>query len=241
MRVAALYKNVSRTLWLEQMATQPDENNVDERQLLIDHMAAWGADASVLAAMSRVPREKFVPKRLKGVAYVDSALPIDCGQTISQPTIVAMMTGALCLTGRERVLEIGTGSGYQAAILAELARSVVTIERHAELSRQAAARLKELGYENVLVLHGDGTRGCPERAPFDRIIVTAAADECPPALFEQLAEDGILVAPLGETWEQTLVQIRKVNGRPIRRELCGCAFVPLIADESLGQLTQPAN
>ena len=149
-----------------------------------------------------------------------------------------MMTEALCLTGQERVLEIGTGSGYQAAILGELAGFVVTIERHGQLARQAASRLKELGYENVLVLHGDGTKGCPERAPFDRIIVTAAADECPPALFEQLAEGGILVAPLGDGWGQTLVQIRKVHGAPVRREMCGCAFVPLIADESISQARQ---
>ncbi len=175
------------------------------------------------------------------MAHVDSALPIDCGQTISQPTIVALMTEALCLTGRERVLEIGTGSGYQAAVLAELAATVVTIERHAELARRAASRLADLGYKNVLVLHGDGTRGCPEQAPFDRIIVTAAADECPPALLEQLAEGGILVAPLGlgDGYGQTLVQIRKVNGAPVRRELCGCTFVPLVADGTASAVSRP--
>jgi protein-L-isoaspartate(D-aspartate) O-methyltransferase len=208
------------------------ETDVDERNLLIDRMATGGVSSCVLEAMSKVPREQFVAKRLEGMAYVDSALPIDCGQTISQPTIVALMTDALRLTGHERVLEVGTGSGYQAAILAELAGSVVTIERHGELARQAATRLKKLGYGNVLVLHGDGTRGCPERAPFDRIIVTAAADRCPPCLFEQLKEGGILVAPLGDSWEQTLVQIRKVNGAPVRRQLCGCTFVPLISDNS---------
>lgn len=212
------------------------ETEFDERQTLIDRLAAWGIDASVLEAMWRVPREKFVPPRLKSMAYVDSALPIDCGQTISQPTIVAMMTEALCLNGHERVLEIGTGSGYQAAILAELAGFVVTIERHRELAQHAAARLNAMEYHNVLVLHGDGTRGCPEHAPFDRIIVTAAADECPPALFEQLAEGGVLVAPLGNGWGQTLVQIRKVKGVPVRRELCGCAFVPLVVDDSAAVL-----
>lgn len=210
-----------------------NENDLDERQLLLDRMAAGGISPAVRAAMARVPRERFVARRHRHMAYADCALPIDCGQTISQPTIVAMMTEALCLTGRERVLEIGAGSGYQAAILAELAGFVVTMERHGELARQAADRLKDLAYENVLVLHGDGTRGCPERAPFERIIVTAAADECPPALFEQLAEGGLLVAPLGNGWGQTLVQIRKVNGAPVHRKLCGCAFVPLIADESI--------
>jgi protein-L-isoaspartate(D-aspartate) O-methyltransferase len=209
------------------------EDHATERQRLIGDLTGRRvASPQVLAAMARVPRERFVARRLKGMAYVDSALPIDCGQTISQPTIVALMTEALCLTGRERVLEIGTGSGYQAAVLAELAGSVVTIERHAELARQASSRLAELGYKNVLVLHGDGTRGCPEYSPFERIIVTAAADECPPALFEQLAEGGILVAPLGlrDWYGQTLVQIRKVNGAPVRRELCGCTFVPLVAE-----------
>ncbi|HVA45141.1 MAG TPA: protein-L-isoaspartate(D-aspartate) O-methyltransferase [Pirellulales bacterium] len=215
-----------------------NEDNVDERQILIDRLAAEGISSAVLSAMARVSREKFVPRRLRSMAYVDSALPIECGQTISQPTIVAMMTDALSLSGNERVLEIGTGSGYQAAILAELCRFVVTIERHGELARQAASRLKEMGYSNVLVLHGDGTLGCPEHAPFDRIIVTAAADDLPPALFAQLAEGGFLVAPLGDVWGQTLVQIRKVNGAPVRRELCGCAFVPLVADESIGQLEQ---
>lgn len=209
-----------------------NEGPSDERRILVDHLAALGVSSSVLEAMDRVPREKFVPARLKSAAYVDSALPIECGQTISQPTIVAMMTEALCLSGHERVLEIGTGSGYQAAILAELAGYVVTIERHGELAREAAARLKQLGYQNVIVLHGDGTRGCPDQAPFDRIMVTAAAEECPPALFEQLAEGGILVAPLGDGWEQKLLQIRKVKGQPVRQTLCECAFVPLVSDRA---------
>lgn len=219
----------------------PKDDDVDERQLLIDRMAAGGIGPTVRAAMERVPRERFVPKRLRSMAYADCALPIDRGQTISQPTIVAMMTDALRLTGTERVLEIGTGSGYQAAILAELAGFVVTIERHGVLARQAEDRLRELGYENVLVLHGDGTRGCPQRAPFDRIIVTAAAEECPPALFEQLAEGGILVAPLGNGWGQTLVQIRKVDGAPVCRALCGCTFVPLVAEEAADKILEPVS
>jgi len=132
-------------------------------------------DERVLAAMARVPREAFLPPEMAHEAYQDGALPIDCGQTISQPIIVAMMTEALQLAGDEKVLEIGTGSGYQAAILAELAAAVFSIERHAELARQAESRLKALGYQNVLVRMGDGSLGWPEEAPFDRIIVTAAA------------------------------------------------------------------
>ncbi|HWB14384.1 MAG TPA: protein-L-isoaspartate(D-aspartate) O-methyltransferase [Pirellulales bacterium] len=225
------------------MKPHDNEDYRQKRQSLLGELSGQRvASPQVLAVMARVPREKFVDRRLKEMAYVDTALPIDCGQTISQPTIVAMMTEALCLTGHERVLEIGTGSGYQAAVLAELAGSVVTMERHAQLAQQAAKRLAELGYKNVLVLHADGSRGCPERAPFDRIIVTAAAAECPPALFEQLAEGGILVAPLGlgDWYGQTLVQIRKVNGAPVRRELCGCMFVPLVADPVAAATSRPA-
>ncbi len=135
-------------------------------------------DARVLAAMGRVPREQFLPPPFRDQAYADCALAIDCGQTISQPYMVALMTEALQLSGGEKVLEIGTGSGYQAAVLAELARQVVTIERYAELSARAAAVLDELGYRNVTLLTGDGTLGWPADAPYDRILVTAAAQRC---------------------------------------------------------------
>ena len=151
----------------------------------------------VLAAMDRVPRERFVPEGVRHLAYADRALPIGCNQTISQPYIVALMTEALQLTGGEHVLEIGTGSGYQTAILAELAASVVSIERHEELSQRAGQVLAELGARNVQLIVGDGTLGWPGRAPYDRILVAAAANEIPPALEEQLAEGGILVIPLG--------------------------------------------
>lgn len=188
-------------------------------------------DERVLAAMGRVPREAFVPPEIAHEAYQDGALPIDCGQTISQPIIVAMMTEALQLAGDEKILEIGTGSGYQAAILADLADAVFSIERHAELARQAESRLKALGYKNICVRTGDGSLGWPEEAPFDRIIVTAAAPECPPALWEQLREGGILVGPFGPSSDQALYETHKIGGQPQSRILTGCRFVPLVTHD----------
>jgi protein-L-isoaspartate(D-aspartate) O-methyltransferase len=185
-------------------------------------------DPRVLAAMAKVPRERFVRPGMLEEAYADRALTIDCGQTISQPYIVALMTEAMKLSGKETVLEIGTGSGYQAAILAELAREVITIERHAPLSERARATLADLGYGNVTFVVGDGTLGFPARAPFDRIMVTAMAAECPPALFGQLAEGGILVIPVGGRECQTLQAIRKVQGSPQAATLSPCRFVPLV-------------
>jgi protein-L-isoaspartate(D-aspartate) O-methyltransferase len=188
-------------------------------------------DERVLDAMRHVPREAFVPEDVRHEAYLDCALPIECGQTISQPVIVAMMTEALQLTGDETVLEIGTGSGYQTAILAELVKSVYSIERHAQLATQAAACLRSLGYHNAFIRTGDGSLGWPEKAPFDRIIVTAAARECPPALWEQLAEGGILVGPFGPASEQSLFATKKVASQPESTVLTGCRFVPLVAGE----------
>jgi len=188
-------------------------------------------DERVLAAMGRTKREAFLPAELAGDAYFDCALPIDCEQTISQPIIVAMMTEALQLTGVEKVLEIGTGSGYQTAVLAELAAAIFSIERHPELSRQAGERLQKLGYRNVVLKVGDGTLGWPEEAPFDRIIVTAAARECPPALWEQLAEGGVLIGPFGAESEQELYELHKVGGKPQAKILTGCRFVPLIGEQ----------
>lgn len=182
----------------------------------------------VLAAMAKVSRERFIAPELRDEAYADRALAIDCSQTISQPYIVGLMTQALELSGPQKVLEIGTGSGYQTAILAELARQVVSVERHAVLSQQAGRILSELGYRNVTLVTGDGTLGCPDRSPFDRIIVTAAAAEYPPTLFEQLEEGGILVIPLGGRDYQTLQAIRKVAGRPQAMNLSACRFVPLV-------------
>lgn len=188
----------------------------------------------VLKALGQVPREQFIPTQERGEAYADRALPIDCGQTISQPYIVALMTDALRLDGPESVLEIGTGSGYQTAVLAELANRVVSIERHAELSVQAARVLAELGYQHVQLIVGDGTLGWPPEAPYDRILVAAAADKVPPALFEQLREDGILVIPVGNAESQSLVSIRKHQGQPQSTQLTGCRFVPLVGAQGDG-------
>jgi protein-L-isoaspartate(D-aspartate) O-methyltransferase len=185
-------------------------------------------DARVLAAMAKVPRERFVSPETREHAYADRALGIDCGQTISQPYIVALMTQALTLSGRETVLEVGTGSGYQTAILAELCPEVVTVERHLPLSQQAAAVLAELGYQNVEFVVGDGTLGCPQRAPYDRIMVTATAFQYPPTLFAQLAEGGIMVIPLGGPECQTLQAIRRIEGEPQAVPLSPCRFVPLV-------------
>lgn len=202
-------------------------SNMVRRQL-----AARGIDdPRVLEAMSKVPRERFLPPSLQADAYADRALPIDCGQTISQPFIVALMTQAMRLTGSERVLEIGTGSGYQAAVLAELAQEVVTVERHAELAQRAGEILAELGYQNVTVICGDGTLGHPDRAPYDRIMVTAASRDVPPPLFDQLAEGGILVIPLGGRDYQNLQAIEKRAGQSITVDLSPCRFVPLVGDQ----------
>jgi len=192
-------------------------------------------DPHVLAAMAKVPRQHFLAPEQLADAYADCALPIECGQTISQPYIVALMTEALKLTGHETVLEIGTGSGYQTAILAELADKVVSIERHSALSSLAADRPPAMGYRNVTLLVGDGTLGWPPLAPFNRILVTAMATAYPPSLFAQLAEGGILVIPIGDRDAQILRSIRKVGGSPISTGLCPCRFVPLVGAEGWGE------
>lgn len=200
-----------------------------KQQMLHKQLRRRGiVDRRVLAAMAKVPREEFLAEHTRREAYADRALAIDCGQTISQPYIVGLMTQALHVSGEESVLEIGTGSGYQTAILAELAREVITVERHGGLSWQAARVLSALGYQNVTYVVGDGTLGVEDRSPFGRIIVTAAAAEYPPALFSQLAEDGILVIPLGGRDYQTLQAIRKTAGRPESVRLSACRFVPLV-------------
>jgi len=206
----------------------PDLQHAKE-QMLHKHLRRRGIhDARVLDAMARVPRECFVDPSMRDQAYADRAMAIRCGQTISQPYVVALMTQALELAGQEKVLEVGTGSGYQTALLAELVREVVSIERHAELLEEARTRLRELGYQNVTLINGDGTLGWPERAPYDRIVVTAAAAACPPALFEQLAEGGIMVIPIGTPDSQMLQAIRKIDNRPKVADLSLCRFVPLV-------------
>lgn len=187
-------------------------------------------DKRVLDVMRRVPRHLFIPESSWDDAYEDMALPIGEGQTISQPYMVAIMTEILELTGNEKVLEVGTGSGYQAAILGELAKEVYTIERIESLAREAERRLRELGYNNIYVLIGDGSKGLPEKAPFDRIMITAASPEIPKCLKEQLNEGGIVVAPVGHRFSQILVKGKKIKG-VIREEFyTPCIFVPLIGE-----------
>lgn len=187
-------------------------------------------DRLVMRAMEQVPRERFVEPAFRPMAWQDLALPIDCGQTISQPTVVALMTEALELGPSHSVLEVGTGSGYQTAILANIAGNVVTVERFRTLADAAARRLASLGISNVEVLVADGREGVPQRAPFDRIILTAAAEEVPPALFEQLAMGGILVAPVGPPeGTQFLMRYRRGLQGLETRELALVRFVPMLA------------
>ena len=187
------------------------------------------ADERVLEAMGRVPRERFVPESLALLSYEDGALPIGHGQTISQPFVVATICELLELRGDERVLDVGTGSGYQAAVLAELAAEVVTIERITELAE--AARLALEGYGNVEVRVGDGSLGVPDRASFDAIAVAAAAPEVPPALYEQLAEGGRLVVPRGTRSGQELVLVVRTSGGARAERSIPVRFVPLVGDE----------
>jgi len=192
------------------------------------------SDQAVLRAMDDVPREHFVTSEFTDNAYADQALPIACGQTISQPYVVAYMTEQLEVEPGHRVLEVGTGSGYQAAILSRIAREVVSIERYRTLANLARQRLKTLGYSNVTILVGDGFNGAPERAPFDRIIVTAAAEEVPKALVEQLGEGGKLVLPLGPRHgPQYIVKLSKTaSGALTRENLIAVRFVPLLPGQA---------
>jgi protein-L-isoaspartate(D-aspartate) O-methyltransferase len=211
---------------------QMNDPFAEERMQFLLAMRRRGIhDLRVLRALELVPRDRFVERDQAEYAYVDQALPIDCGQTISQPYVVAAMTEALALEPSHKVLEIGTGSGYQAAILAHLAAEVVSIERYRTLAAEAERRLRDLDLDNVTVIVGDGTNGAPEHAPFDRIVVTAAAAEVPPALFSQLMPGGVLVAPVGPAGGvQSLYRYRKgEEGIPMeRQELLPVRFVPLI-------------
>jgi protein-L-isoaspartate(D-aspartate) O-methyltransferase len=199
------------------------------REMVEQQLARRGiANPRVLAALGTIPREVFLPIDSQREAYHDRALSIDCGQTISQPYIVALMTDALQLAGHQRVLEIGTGSGYQTAILAQLAAEVITVERHPSLAQSAADTLRQLGIRNVRMRVGDGTLGSPDDAPFDAIIVTAAARQVPPPLLAQLVEGGRLVIPVGDDRSQTLEVIHKLGCRTTTTRLTGCRFVPLI-------------
>jgi protein-L-isoaspartate(D-aspartate) O-methyltransferase len=198
-------------------------------------------DERVLAAMARVPRERFVPDDLRRYAYEDRPLPIGHGQTISQPLMVALMTQALHLQGSERVLELGTGSGYQAALLAELAAHVVTVERVPELAEEAAQRLRELGYRNVEVHTAGGVLGWPEGAPYDAILVTAGAPRVPRSLLQQLAMDGRLVIPVGERRVQQLLYVARTARGATVRKLGECRFVPLIGRGAWSEAEAPVE
>jgi len=207
---------------------------VGRERMVSEHLLARGIrDEAVLRAMREVPREEFLPPALRRCAYDDGPLPIEAGQTISQPYIVAYMIEALELAGGERTLEIGTGSGYAAAVLSRCAAEVFTVERIASLAESARSRLQTLGYGNVTVHLGDGTLGWPEHAPYGGIVVTAGAPELPASLLSQLAPQGRLVLPVGPTQHlQTLIRVRRVGEHEFRREeLCAVRFVPLIGEE----------
>lgn len=188
-------------------------------------------DERVLRAMEEVPRHKFIPEESRHRAYRDEPVAIGEEQTISQPYIVAIMTQLLAVEPENTVLEIGTGAGYQAAILSRLARQVYTVERHLSLAERASENVRRLGYGNVEVVVGDGTRGLPEHAPYDRILVAAAAPSVPRPLIEQLAEGGRMIMPVGRPDVQVLQLARKSQGEIFTSNLEGCRFVPLIGDE----------
>ncbi|MGA8383500.1 MAG: protein-L-isoaspartate(D-aspartate) O-methyltransferase [Stellaceae bacterium] len=199
-------------------------------RLLMELRRAGIGDARVLGAIEKTPREKFVPAAFADQAYENVALPIDDGQTISQPYVVALMTEALLVGDRHNVIEIGTGSGYQTAILARLARRVFSIERHRELLRAAERRLDALRLRNIVCRFGDGTKGWPEQLPYDRVIVTAAAPEVPAALVDGLAPGGVLVAPIGaDHRDQQLLRIRRGDDGFATEQLGLVRFVPLVS------------
>ncbi|MGQ9499782.1 MAG: protein-L-isoaspartate(D-aspartate) O-methyltransferase [Dissulfurimicrobium sp.] len=204
---------------------------ISRKRMVSQQLAPKGiADERVLAAMSKIPRHLFVDEALWDQAYSDFPLPIGHGQTISQPYIVALMTQELGLKGDEKVLEIGSGSGYQAAILGELARSVFSVERIPALLVRARKTLDKLGYSNVYLKLGDGTWGWRDEAPFDAIIVTAGSPSVPKPLIEQLNDPGVLVIPVGDDYSQLLVKITKSNGKLEQKDITGVRFVKLIGE-----------
>jgi protein-L-isoaspartate(D-aspartate) O-methyltransferase len=211
---------------------QFDRFSAERENMVQTQLVARGIrDQRVLSAMARVPRHEFVSERYRDQAYGDHPIPIAEGQTISQPYIVALMLEVLNLEPSAKVLEVGTGSGYMTALLAELAAQVYSVERHARLARQAEDTLARLGYHNVSVLVGDGTQGLADFAPYDGIVVSAAASQIPAALIDQLGEEGRMVIPVGPPEAQELQLVIKHAGRPIVHRLDGCRFVPLVAGE----------
>jgi len=202
------------------------------RARLVEHLSTEIKDQRVLAAMACIPRERFVPPESQHFAYEDRPLPIDLDQTISQPFIIALMTQALELTGKEKVLELGTGSGYQAAILAQLARLVITVERLAPLAETAKKVLDSLGYANIAVHLAKDTLGWPDEAPYDAIMVTAGAPMVSADLLAQLAIDGRLVIPVGSRYVQELYKVTRCRRKNIVENLGGCCFVSLIGKDA---------
>jgi protein-L-isoaspartate(D-aspartate) O-methyltransferase len=208
-------------------------DSVGRMQFLLALRSRGVADAAVLRAMDEVPRELFVDAKFHEAAYADRALPIACGQTISQPYLVAFMTEQLALRPEHRVLEVGTGSGYQAAVLACLAKEVVSVERYRTLADKARERLKTLGIGNVEIRVGDGFAGVPDRAPYDRIIVTAAAESVPEPLLEQLRTGGVILLPLGAPGGiQRLTKLTKSKDGFAREDLLEVRFVPLLRGQA---------
>lgn len=204
-------------------------------QMVLELRQGGITDKHLLTVMETLPRELFLPQLFKARAYENVALPIGHHQTISQPLVVARMTQALEVSDRTKVLELGTGSGYQTAVLAKLCRRVYTIERHKPLLREAEARFAELGFTNVVARHGDGTKGWPQQAPFERILCTAAAADIPGLLFDQLAPGGIMVVPVGlDETDQHLMRVRRTDDGAETEELAPVRFVPMIADEEAG-------
>ena len=211
---------------------QPDQY-AGRMEFLLNLRRRGIADQAVLRAMDEVPRGQFVDTGRRGDAYADQALPIACGQTISQPYVVAYMAEQLVLRPHHRVLEVGTGSGYQAAVLSRLAREVVSIERYRTLADQARERLRELGFDNVEVVVGDGFAGVPGKAPFDRILVTAAAETVPQTLLDQLADDGVMLLPLGpQQGSQHIIKLTKSQTGIARENLIPVRFVPLLPGQA---------
>jgi protein-L-isoaspartate(D-aspartate) O-methyltransferase len=209
------------------------DQNIDRMQFLLDLRRHGIMDPAVLRAMEEVPREHFVMPDNVPSAYADHALPILCGQTISQPFVVAYMTEQLAVAPQHHVLEVGTGSGYQATILSRLAARVTSIERYRTLAEAARDRLAALGYDNVEVIVGDGMSGVPGRAPFERIMVTAAAEEVPTALVDQLTMGGIMILPLGpRRGHQQLVRLTRTETGVARDDLIGVRFVPLVRGQA---------
>jgi protein-L-isoaspartate(D-aspartate) O-methyltransferase len=211
----------------------PGDDSVGRMEFLLSLRRRGISDPAVLRAMDEVPRERFVDAPYADAAYADQALPIPCGQTISQPYVVAYMTEQLDLKPSHRVLEVGTGSGYQAAVLAQIAGEVVTVERYRTLAQVARRRLESLGITNVTVVVGDGLTGVSDHAPYDRILVTAAAERIPEALADELAEGGIMVLPLGPHSDaQRIVKLTRTGAELAREDLIWVRFVPLLPGQA---------